>query len=377
MKLRFPSAVFLIVIGICIANTARAEILMEENFSLRPLNSGILGSAPNIDIDNGPNPNPNYPGGGEPPATLQSVYYNHGVNDWELKIDNFTYPFNPEIPDTGPTLKLQSDGGPNRVVVVPYQYTLQANDILRYTVRLTSNAGGSMPDDPNNSPGWNRFAFGFADKNQPAYYGFGNPIVIEDTILKHFAPAGEVNTPFPGDGYNPGQYDGFGEFHEVILQYTASKAGTAENAYQFYIDGAEFVLPIAGSNPALDRIGGIAFGNHQSGWGANDRYIQSWKLELIEEVAPPIEGDLDGDGFVGQSDLNLILGNWGQAVPPGDPMADPDGSGSVGQGDLNQVLSGWGQGTAPDVAPVPEPSTLVLCCLAIAGSLAFARRAKK
>ncbi|MDZ4817573.1 MAG: PEP-CTERM sorting domain-containing protein [Planctomycetota bacterium] len=73
-----------------------------------------------------------------------------------------------------------------------------------------------------------------------------------------------------------------------------------------------------------------------------------------------IVGDLDSDGFVGQGDLNLILGNWGQTVGAGGPLqGDPSGDGSVGQDDLNQVLGGWGSGNPP-ITPVPEPGTLAL-----------------
>jgi len=87
-----------------------------------------------------------------------------------------------------------------------------------------------------------------------------------------------------------------------------------------------------------------------------------------------IDGDLNGDGFVGQDDLNLILGNWGQNVTPGDPLfGDPSGDGFVGQDDLNQVLGGWGQGTPP-VEAVPEPGSLLLMALAGIGGLAAYRK---
>jgi len=55
-----------------------------------------------------------------------------------------------------------------------------------------------------------------------------------------------------------------------------------------------------------------------------------------------LSGDLDGDGFVGQGDLDIILFNWG-ASPPTDERADPSGDGSVGQADLDIVLANWGE----------------------------------
>ncbi len=65
-----------------------------------------------------------------------------------------------------------------------------------------------------------------------------------------------------------------------------------------------------------------------------------------------LTGDLDGDGFVGISDLNLVLANWNQSIPPGDPSADTSGDGYVGIEDLNQVLANWNNGTPPSVASV-------------------------
>ena len=77
-------------------------------------------------------------------------------------------------------------------------------------------------------------------------------------------------------------------------------------------------------------------------------------------------GDLDGDGFVGINDLNIILANWNQSTPIDDPRADVTGEGDVPDGfvgisDLNVVLGNWNAGTPPtDSAAVPEPATLGL-----------------
>jgi len=86
----------------------------------------------------------------------------------------------------------------------------------------------------------------------------------------------------------------------------------------------------------------------------------------INEGAPPLVGDLDGDGFVGISDLNIVLGDWNQNVPPGNPLADPSGDGFVGIDDLNAVLGNWNAGTPPALgAAVPEPATLSLLGLGV------------
>jgi hypothetical protein len=92
-----------------------------------------------------------------------------------------------------------------------------------------------------------------------------------------------------------------------------------------------------------------------------------WSLD-----GPPLVGDLDGDGFVGITDLNIVLGNWNQNVPPADPLADPSGDGFVGIEDLNTVLGNWNAGTPPGAgANIPEPGTAVVLGL---GPLAVVRR---
>ncbi|MEZ6191060.1 MAG: hypothetical protein R3C45_07175 [Phycisphaerales bacterium] len=81
-------------------------------------------------------------------------------------------------------------------------------------------------------------------------------------------------------------------------------------------------------------------------------------------VATILVGDLNGDGFVGIEDLNIVLGNWNQNVTPGDPLVgDPSGDGFVGIEDLNQVLGNWNAGTPPTASSVPEPASLLVLTL--------------
>tara|TARA_R110002111_G_scaffold32761_1_gene65884 strand:- start:951 stop:2027 length:1077 start_codon:yes stop_codon:yes gene_type:complete len=84
-------------------------------------------------------------------------------------------------------------------------------------------------------------------------------------------------------------------------------------------------------------------------------------------------GDLDGDGFVGIGDLNIVLGAWNQNVfPPGDKaQGDPSGDGYVGIEDLNTILGNWNAGTPPAAGAVPEPASLALIGL---GSTVLMRR---
>ncbi len=92
-----------------------------------------------------------------------------------------------------------------------------------------------------------------------------------------------------------------------------------------------------------------------------------------------VKADIDADGFVGITDLNVILGNWNQSVPVGDiDLGDIGGIGDgfIGIGDLNVVLSNWNTGTLPPPIEslIPEPTTLTLLTL---GTLATFRRQRR
>ena len=56
-----------------------------------------------------------------------------------------------------------------------------------------------------------------------------------------------------------------------------------------------------------------------------------------------LRADLNGDGFCGQTDLDIVLDEWGNSAPLVDPQADASGDGFVGQTDLDIVLDDWGQ----------------------------------
>ena len=82
----------------------------------------------------------------------------------------------------------------------------------------------------------------------------------------------------------------------------------------------------------------------------------------------PLAGDLNGDGFVGLDDLDIILNHWNQNVTVGDllqgdvtgPGGSPDGY--VGLDDLDVLLNNWNTGTPPPLgaSAIPEPGCAVL-----------------
>jgi len=86
-------------------------------------------------------------------------------------------------------------------------------------------------------------------------------------------------------------------------------------------------------------------------------------LTLTAEViaAGFIDGDYNGDGFVSQADLDLVLLNWGDAtLPVGWAAADQFDNVQVSQNELDGVLLNWGDGTPPAVTAVPEPASIAL-----------------
>ncbi len=111
------------------------------------------------------------------------------------------------------------------------------------------------------------------------------------------------------------------------------------------------------------------------GWAGGDLNGDGTTDALDQAFFGGITGDLDGDGFVGIDDLNLVLANWNQNVPPANPLADPSGDGFIGIDDLNEVLGNWNAGTPPNAAAnVPEPASLVLIGM---GAAAMLKRNKR
>lgn len=79
-----------------------------------------------------------------------------------------------------------------------------------------------------------------------------------------------------------------------------------------------------------------------------------------------ILGDLDHDGFVGITDINLILSQWSDTVSSGS-QSDPSLDGFVGIEDLNIVLGNWSAGTPPGEAGtnIPEPAAITTLLLGV------------
>ena len=94
-------------------------------------------------------------------------------------------------------------------------------------------------------------------------------------------------------------------------------------------------------------------------------YLDAVAYNNDGSLTPAIPGDINGDGFVGLADLDVILTNWNQTVPVGDKSQGDIagiGDGFVGLSDLDVVLNNWNLGTPPnDSAYIPEPGVFAIC----------------
>lgn len=98
------------------------------------------------------------------------------------------------------------------------------------------------------------------------------------------------------------------------------------------------------------------------------------EVDYLQTLA--VDGDFNGDGYVGLDDLQFILDHWNQPVPSGSfAHGDASGDGYVGLDDLQQVLDNWNAGVLSTPVAVPEPAA-ALTLLAAMG-IAVSNRPRK
>ena len=111
----------------------------------------------------------------------------------------------------------------------------------------------------------------------------------------------------------------------------------------------------------IDQFQIDAAGTYYARVTGKQNTAQLFQLDLLAMGLP--SPDLNGDGFVGVADLDILLANWGNAA--GTPaLGDADGDGLVGQSDLDLVLAHFGTGPLP-TENIPEPTSLALLLLGL------------
>ncbi len=176
----------------------------------------------------------------------------------------------------------------------------------------------------------------------------------------------------------------FGPRHDrLVLTEPVAIDGTLDIVQALDSNQLPFVPGIGDQFQIVTATGGLT-GAFDAVTGLTD--FQGVSLGLLYDslsgtvtIESVLEGDLDGDGFVGVDDLNVVLINWNLNVSPG-VLASGDftGDGFVGAEDLNIVLTNWNNGVpgAPPVV-VPEPGSLLALLVLGATRLQRPRRDSK
>jgi len=142
----------------------------------------------------------------------------------------------------------------------------------------------------------------------------------------------------------------------------------ANAIYRFDPDSGMPLDGVDEDDTVIQYIRDISATTSQGGPGIGDPMSPQRIVVLPATDDPELDGDFNNDGEVDIDDLNLVLFNWDQTVPPPEEWVNQIPEGPVAVNELNLVLFNWGS-MAPLVASVPEPGSglLVVCGLLVLG----------
>lgn len=289
------------------------------------------------------------------------------ASNWEytnvLEADESWLPYNPQAPENGGYFRGWLEGNavvdPNGQVVNVLRIDVESGRPEHAAIAHVQDTNTLIIDPENDIVPMNGAAKKFT-------------IRYNETTGTYWSLSNIINV----NNYSPGKLPNMIRNMVAVMQSTNLTDWTVEQivledltdvnniGFQYLdwqFDGRDIIAVSRTSHP--DGLGG-ADNYHDS------NFINFHRFEDILPI-PELMGDLDGNGFVGITDLNIVLGMWNQSVPPGSDPADPSGDGFVGIEDLNAVLGNWNAGFPPEhIYDIPEPGS-AMCQLVIACALSW------